>query len=132
MSWLDDMLGEIPTSRSEARSSRPRVIERSRGCCEICGFFCHPIIELHHVMPVVDGGSGDAKNLIALCPNCHRAATKADKGKANHEVSIAKIMSWAEGSSYHSQESWMKLGALIVGTLVLEGEEWIVPEGLYD
>ena len=38
---------------------------RQRGC------------ELHHIVPVRKGGKGEFKNLILLCPNCHK---KADLG----------------------------------------------------
>ena len=32
-------------------------------------------LELHHIVWVKDGGGGDPKNLIALCPNCHSLHT---------------------------------------------------------
>ena len=33
--------------------------------------------EIHHIVPVSEGGSGELDNLIMLCPNCHK---KADYG----------------------------------------------------
>lgn len=33
--------------------------------------------EIHHIVPVSEGGSGKLDNLIMLCPNCHK---KADYG----------------------------------------------------
>lgn len=32
-------------------------------------------LELHHIVWVKEGGSNDASNLIALCPNCHSLHT---------------------------------------------------------
>lgn len=43
---------------------------RQRGC------------ELHHIIPVRDGGSGEFDNLILLCPICHK---KADLGIISKE-----------------------------------------------
>lgn len=58
-------------SRTMARSNRDFVIARCEGCCEVCGSFQPWTMELHHIVPVKNGGIGDASNLAALCPNCH-------------------------------------------------------------
>jgi 5-methylcytosine-specific restriction protein A len=31
-----------------------------------------PYLELHHIVPLEEGGSHTTGNLVALCPNCHR------------------------------------------------------------
>jgi len=43
-----------------------------------CGYKCgNPIcrmvltLEIHHLVPVSEGGSNDPTNLLALCPTCH-------------------------------------------------------------
>jgi len=45
------------------------LITESRGICN----YCHrtTIDEVHHIIPVEDGGSNDYNNLIALCGSCH-------------------------------------------------------------
>jgi hypothetical protein len=41
--------------------------------CEDCGFVAQPLIlEKHHIIPRCYGGSNDKKNLVVLCPNCHK------------------------------------------------------------
>lgn len=37
--------------------------------CQVCGV--EDILEVHHRIPVKNGGSNDANNLIILCPNHH-------------------------------------------------------------
>lgn len=32
-----------------------------------------PYLEVHHIIPVAKGGKDNLSNVIALCPNCHRA-----------------------------------------------------------
>ncbi|AWV01316.1 hypothetical protein DM992_11800 [Burkholderia sp. JP2-270] len=31
-----------------------------------------PYLEVHHVLPLAQGGHDTVANAIALCPNCHR------------------------------------------------------------
>ena len=47
--------------------------------CECCGWSPRPplgrkAINAHHIVPASAGGSDEAENLIALCPNCHAMA----------------------------------------------------------
>ncbi len=54
------------------------VVSRSNGVCEGCGDKAPfntktgPYLECHHVHRLADGGPDDPKNVVALCPNCHR------------------------------------------------------------
>ena len=45
------------------------------------------IVDLHHLVPVRDGGSNDAGNLLALCPTCHALH---ERGKIDAEA----VRSW--------------------------------------
>ena len=58
---------------------RSLVISRASGLCQLCGNPApfnspggEPYLEIHHVIPSRDGGEDSPKNLVALCPNCHR------------------------------------------------------------
>ena len=53
--------------------------ERANGYCELCGnkapFISkngEPFLEVHHIVPLAEGGSDTITNTVALCPNCHR------------------------------------------------------------
>ena len=37
--------------------------------------------EVHHILPLADGGSHDAENLMALCKSCHSRITATDGGR---------------------------------------------------
>ena len=60
---------------------RAAVLERDRHCCRECGrdLLRYPAwyTEVHHVMPVISGGSDHPANLITLCTECHGAHTDA-------------------------------------------------------
>lgn len=59
-----------------------KVLRRAGGVCEGCG--CEapflrrhdgsPYLEVHHRVPLSEGGEDTLQNALALCPNCHRKA----------------------------------------------------------
>ena len=55
-----------------------RVLELADGCCELCGhhFPAGPngesFLEIHYIQWLTLGGSPEAHNAVALCPNCHK------------------------------------------------------------
>jgi len=58
------------------------VLVRAAGYCEIChrpapfvrASNSTPYLEVHHTLPLSQGGIDTVANAVALCPNCHRAA----------------------------------------------------------
>lgn len=55
------------------KTNRARV-RMIKGCkCSICGLEYGPVLQIHHNVPVSDGGSNDIRNLVVLCANCHQA-----------------------------------------------------------
>ncbi|HDR3495918.1 TPA: HNH endonuclease [Bacillus toyonensis] len=58
------------------------ILERANGYCEECGQEAPfkrakdgtPYLEVHHVVPLSEGGEDTVENATALCPNCHRKA----------------------------------------------------------
>lgn len=61
-----------------SRSVKEAVITAARGQCQSCGVTGVPL-ELRHVVPVIDGGSSEAENLEAVCPNCHQVYASAPR-----------------------------------------------------
>jgi 5-methylcytosine-specific restriction endonuclease McrA len=58
------------------------VLYRASGVCECCKKSApfnrdsdnSPYLEVHHKIPLAEGGDDTIENAIALCPNCHRQA----------------------------------------------------------
>lgn len=56
------------------------ALDRAAGSCEICSRPApfiratdgSPFLEVHHLIPLTDGGDDSVENVVALCPNCHR------------------------------------------------------------
>jgi 5-methylcytosine-specific restriction protein A len=52
---------------------------RADGTCQLCNMPApfknrdgDPFLEIHHIVPLAEGGSDTIENVAALCPNCHR------------------------------------------------------------
>ena len=52
---------------------------RANGTCQLCGQpapfsdrYGDPFLEIHHIVPLPEGGPDTIENVVALCPNCHR------------------------------------------------------------
>lgn len=58
-------------NRARTQSVRSEVMCRANQQCEICRFDFWCVLNVHHIVPVSQGGSARRKNLISLCPNCH-------------------------------------------------------------
>ncbi len=55
-------------------STRKKALKRSGGVCAACGEDFSRIaqcLEVHHAVPLRDGGSNDQENLVVLCSACH-------------------------------------------------------------
>lgn len=58
------------------------VLYRAKGVCEYCKQIApfyrdadnSPYLEVHHIIPLSEGGDDTVVNSMALCPNCHRMA----------------------------------------------------------
>ncbi|MDD5216181.1 MAG: HNH endonuclease [Methylococcales bacterium] len=62
---------------------KKRAKEIANGICQLCDLPApfkkenekgelKPYLEVHHVIRLADGGADSIKNVVALCPNCHR------------------------------------------------------------
>jgi hypothetical protein len=80
--------GQVNPAKTESRTTAfardPQVVayveQRAKGVCERCvkdapfvrGSDGRPFLEVHHVIPLSEGGGDTVDNAVALCPNCHR------------------------------------------------------------
>ncbi|MEG2736755.1 MAG: HNH endonuclease signature motif containing protein [Hafnia sp.] len=56
------------------------ILQESKGICSLCLKAAPfrmpngaPFLEVHHIIPLSEGGKDTPSNCAALCPNCHRA-----------------------------------------------------------
>ena len=59
----------IPTKRYGNSSKWWKFFQEYEARCQICGF--DDFVEIHHVIPLKNGGSDHMSNLLLLCPTHH-------------------------------------------------------------
>ena len=58
---------------SDWKHRRSLVLRRDHFTCQNCRASGLGVsLEVHHVVPIADGGSHDLNNLVALCGTCHK------------------------------------------------------------
>ena len=72
---------------------RADVLRRANGICELCDKKApfvksngNPFLEVHHAVPLAEGGPDTIENAFALCPNCHREAHYGEYRKGIGEM----------------------------------------------
>lgn len=68
------------------QSPEAKQLLREHSCCELCGDKRN--LEVHHIIPVVCGGSDNINNLIVVCGVCHSKLTP--KGELS-KIGINKL-----------------------------------------
>ena len=75
------------------------ALQRAKGYCELCdnpGPFPTStggrFLEVHHVTPLYQGGPDTVDNVVAVCPNCHRACHLAPNKLALADKLKAKFV----------------------------------------
>jgi len=62
-----------PPRVRQAIKLRYQILERDKRTCQDCG--ARPgegvALQVHHILPVHQGGNNDESNLVTLCSNCH-------------------------------------------------------------
>lgn len=55
-----------------------KILKRANKSCSICNWN-ESTCDIHHIIPVKNGGSNLSNNLIIVCPNCHRVIHTTNK-----------------------------------------------------
>lgn len=61
-------------TRIVAEQLKQELLASAEARCFVCEFNFRPLLELHHVVPVSQGGADDMANVVLLCPTCHTLA----------------------------------------------------------
>jgi len=88
-------------SIKEYRALRLEVIQRDRGMCQICHILLsdgggrtaptyYNRAEVHHIVPLMEGGTNDMDNLIALCNWCHVGVHHIEKRGEAYDWTLIK------------------------------------------
>ena len=75
---------------------RKQVIIQDNCCCRRCGAGVEEVpLEVHHIVPLMYGGTNEYGNLAALCSLCHKQSPDLMPGEE------AQFAAWCEGPAEH-------------------------------
>ena len=75
------LLLHTPRRRKVGEGAKKRVAASQAWVCAACDKLLTASYEVDHIEPVYLGGSNDAENLQALCPECHHNKTQQDRSR---------------------------------------------------
>lgn len=93
----------VDRKRSAARRLRRRLSVRRR--CQLCSFDYPPLLHLHHLVPLTEGG--DNETLVVLCPTCHAGVHELTKA-AVKALTKTEIMALAWWQKNQDRSNWWK------------------------
>lgn len=82
----------VVSVRQRSSAIKDYALTRANGRCEGCQNFAPfetkrgPFLEVHHVDRLADDGPDHPNRVIALCPNCHRAAHYAKNAQSFNQA----------------------------------------------
>jgi predicted restriction endonuclease len=82
---------EIRINRNGIKKCRRQIIKICGNKCYICGNGFWQILQVHHLLPVNEGGDSGLENLIVLCPNCHATVHRILECRNNCSKSTQKL-----------------------------------------
>lgn len=76
--------------------ARTKIINRDGGYCLRCGLEDETKLEVHHILPVSQGGTNDDSNLATLCSHCHEAAHGGSKTSGKTTYAQGNFRAWTK------------------------------------
>ena len=90
-------------------------------CCCICHSFCGPDIEVHHIVPISEGGMDTEDNGIPLCYTCHAAVhaySNSPKGRKYTRSELCRHRDeWFSSCRVNNHEELERVKNEIIGYL---------------
>lgn len=90
--------------------TRTRIINRDGGACLRCGREEPAELEVHHILPVSQGGTNEDSNLATLCSRCHRAAHGGSKTSGEIAYPVADFREWTRRTEWSPDQQRSPLG----------------------
>lgn len=85
----------VKNFRNEITKYKDDILDYHNGQCDICKFNLKSLLEIHHILPLQQGGDNSLDNIACLCPNCHSIAHKYISLYYNN-ADIKDVFEWVE------------------------------------
>jgi len=115
-SYTDDRGGfekgwsKTDQSQKVSPGARTKIINRDNNSCLRCRLGDETKLEVHHVLPISQGGTNDDSNLATLCSRCHKAAHEGAKSTGRTAYARGGFHRWVQGTDESSGECNRSVG----------------------
>lgn len=118
----------MPKRTAISKKARFEIFKRDGFSCQYCGASPPQVIlQIDHIIPVVEGGNNDPDNLATSCGSCN-----SGKGR----VSLEKVPKSLEDKAAEIREREEQLAGYTAVMMAradrIEAEAWLVAESLQD
>ncbi|WP_147587295.1 HNH endonuclease [Halorubrum lipolyticum] len=84
--------------------ARTKIINRDGKTCLRCGLGDERELEVHHILPVSQGGTNEDSNLATLCSHCHEAAHDGSKTSGKTAYVEGNFYEWTQKAEIAPEE----------------------------
>ena len=98
-------------SQKVSPGARTKIINRDNNSCLRCGVGGEIELEVHHILPINQGGTNDDSNLATLCPRCHKAAHEGAKSSGRTAYAQGGFDRWVQGIDVSSEGCNRSIGS---------------------
>lgn len=92
--------------------ARTKIIRRDGGACLRCGLEDENELEVHHILPVNQGGKNDDSNLATLCSHCHKAAHGGSKTSGETVYAKGDFRKWVQRTNRVLEEQNLSINSI--------------------
>lgn len=93
---------KIKNYRREIQDLKQDIVSLHNGECDICELELGDMLEVHHILPLQNGGNNSWTNISCLCPNCHTLIHKYISILENSKANANKCVEFAINRLNHS------------------------------
>lgn len=91
----------IKNYRNEISRNRVKLINYHENKCDVCAMDYKQLLEIHHILPLQQGGNNSLNNISCVCPNCHSILHKFISGYCHDSTNEEELFNWlAKNYSY--------------------------------
>lgn len=84
--------------------TRTKIMNRDSNTCLRCDSENEDELEVHHILPINQGGTNDDSNLATLCSDCHQAAHNGSKTSGKTAYSKGSFQTWIGEADFDDEK----------------------------
>ena len=88
----------ISLYRNEINNNKKDIVKLHNEKCDFCNFNLSSLLEIHHILPLHNGGNNSLDNITTLCPNCHRIIHKIISDFTVDNGNNIEIYNWIDNN----------------------------------